>query len=96
MHRKRDTRDWRWHEFPMRVAADDRDVALVEPSRAAHMHSRRGNLGVPWSFLGAVGPPPGPHKYDVPGRDADARILLPGVQVGRIDRSREIQIFNPL
>ena len=78
------------------VAANDRDVTLVEPLGAGGMEAGATCLDIEGAYLLAELPSTRADQDHVAGADLDSSFPLPGVEVGRQDRGPTLEVVRAL
>src|SRR5262245_2032747 len=96
MQGERNTGNGRGHHLAVRLTADHRDAAVLEPPGAARVHTRGSGLAVPWTLLRASHPVAGAYQDDIARSYLDSRLLFPGFEVCRQDRGAVLEMFDAL
>ena len=96
MDRLRDTLDQRRHHIRRRVAPHERDVALLDPREDRRVQAGAVSRHRPGSESFASRPAARIYEDDVSGRDGDAGLPLPGLDILDVDRGHGLEVGHAL
>ena len=78
-----------------RVAAENRDVPLLQPGQ--HRRMQAGGLAavIPWAFCLTPRPPTGPEEHRIAAANGDSRELFPRFEILHIQRLTLLEVRAP-